>query len=154
MGKKKIIKQTQEDVLRETETQEELQKKAVQAAGKSTGKRNVLIAKVIIRATYNNVAICLTDINGGVLAWGTSGALGFKGPKKATPFAASKVAETISEKAFKLGVKDLHILVRGVGSGRDAAIRLFGARGFNILSIKDVTPVPHNGCRAPKPRRV
>ncbi len=153
MGKKKIIKQTQEEALKETETQAELQKKAVQSPAKS-GKKSVSIAKVIVRATYNNVVISLTDTSGNMLAWSTSGSLGFKGPKKSTPFAASKVAETISEKAAKIGVRDLYVSVKGVGSGRDAAVRLFGARGFNILSIKDITPIPHNGCRPPKPRRV
>jgi len=153
MGKKKIIKQTQEEALKETETQAELQKKAIQSPANSS-KRSVSIAKVIVRATYNNVVISLTDTSGNMLAWSTSGSLGFKGPKKATPFASSKVAETIAEKASKIGIRDLHVSVKGVGSGRDAAVRLFGARGFNILSIKVITPIPHNGCRPPKPRRV
>jgi len=154
MGKKKVIKQTQEEILKETETREETQKQSAKKSTEKMGNIKVIEAKVFIQATYNNVMITITDSNGNVLAWGTSGSLGFKGPKKATPFAASKVAETLVEKIKKIGIRDLCILVNGIGSGRESAIRVFGARGFNILSIKDTTPIPHNGCRPRKPRRV
>lgn len=154
MGKKKVIKQTQEEVLKETETREETQKQSIKKAVEKTRGVKVVEAKVFIQATYNNVMITITDLGGNVLAWGTSGSLGFKGPKKATPFAASKVAETLVEKIKKIGIRDLYILINGIGSGRESAIRVFGARGFNILSIKDTTPIPHNGCRPRKPRRV
>lgn len=154
MGKKKIIKQTTEEVLKETEAQEETQKKATETIGKTSGKKTVLRGRVYIQATYNNVLISIMDVSGNLLAMTSSGALGFKGPKKATPFAASKVAESLIEKMQKIGLKDLYIFVKGVGSGRESAIRLFGSRGFNIISIKDITPMPHNGCRPRKPRRV
>lgn len=154
MGKKKIVKQTQEEILRETERQEAIQRRALQAAEKVKSKKKVEAGKVYIQSTYNNTLISVTDLKGNVLVQGSAGALGFKGPKKATPFAASKVAEAVSEKLKKFNLKDLDILVKGIGSGRDAAIRAFGARGFNIQSIKDITPIPHNGCRPPKVRRV
>lgn len=153
MGKKKVIKQTEADVLKETEAREAVEKKVVQTAEKIKA-RAVLIGRVYIQATYNNVIISITDMNGNLLAIGSAGALGFKGPKKSTPFAASRVAEALVEKANKFGLKNLHISVKGVGSGREAAIRVFGSRGFNILSIKDITPIPHNGCRPRKVRRV
>ena len=98
--------------------------------------------------------ITLTDPQGNVLGWTSAGAIGFKGTKKATPFAASKVAENISQTAKKNGIERIEILVRGIGSGRESAIRSLAARGFDIISIKDITPVPHNGCRPPKVRRV
>jgi small subunit ribosomal protein S11 len=96
----------------------------------------------------------LTDKNGNALGWVSSGGIGFKGSKKATPFAASKVAENVSVIAKKFGIDKLSIYVKGIGSGRESAIRSFAARGFDILSIRDETPIPHNGCRPQKTRRV
>ena len=109
---------------------------------------------VYIQATYNNTIITICDLNGNVLAWASSGNLGFKGPRKATPFAASKVAETVIEKVRKVGMEDVSVFVRGIGSGRESAIRSIASRGLNIVFIKDMTPVPHNGCRSKKVRRV
>ena len=154
MGKKKIIRQTEAEVLKETEMQEELQKKIVQTVEVGGKKRIITAGRVYIQASYNNVMISITDTSGNLLAASSSGAMGFKGPKKATPFAASKVAENLIEKVQKYGLKDLHIFVKGVGSGREAAVRVFAARGFNLLAIRDITPIPHNGCRPRKPRRV
>jgi small subunit ribosomal protein S11 len=110
--------------------------------------------KAFIHATYNNTIVTLADINGNVIAWSSAGANGFKGPKKATPYAASVVVKDLAEKAEPYGVKEVNVYVTGVGQGRDGAIRALNAHGISILSIKDVTPVPHNGCRAPRPRRV
>lgn len=107
-----------------------------------------------VHATYNNTKAVVASPNGGTIAWSSSGSLGFKGAKKGTPFAAAKVGEIVGEKASALGMKDAHVVVKGVGSGRESAIRGFSSKGINILSIKDMTPVPHNGPRAPKPRRV
>lgn len=152
MGKKKIIKQTEEELLKEKDTLEATQKKS---ANKSASKsKHIEKGQAHIHSSYNNIILTLTDMKGNVLAWSSSGSLGFRGPKKATPFAASKVVETAAEKVSKIGLKQLSVLVRGIGSGREAAIRSLAARGFDIISIKDVTPVPHNGCRPPKPRRV
>lgn len=107
-----------------------------------------------ILSTYNNTLISLTDTSGGSVIHSSSGALGFKGAKKGTPFAAAKVAELVSEKAKMAGLKEANVVVKGVGAGRESAIRTFAAQGFIINNIKDVTPVPHNGPKRKKPRRV
>lgn len=117
-------------------------------------KKKTLKATVNVNSTYNNTMLSLSDPDGKVMAWSSSGALGFKGAKKGTPYAAGKIAEVISEKAEMSGVKDLDIVICGVGSGRESAIRVFIAKGFNILSIEDRTPVPFNGPKPKKPRRV
>ncbi|MEA3293038.1 MAG: 30S ribosomal protein S11 [Patescibacteria group bacterium] len=109
---------------------------------------------IYIYSSYNNTMISLADLNGNILSWTSAGAIGFKGTKKATPFAASKAAETLFESARKRGIEKANIIVKGIGSGRDSAIRSLIAHGLDILSIKDITPIPHNGCRPPKVRRV
>ncbi|MEK7615021.1 MAG: 30S ribosomal protein S11 [Patescibacteria group bacterium] len=116
--------------------------------------RQVSQGCVYIQATYNNTIITLTDLNGNTLAWSSAGHCGFKGPKKATPYAASVIVKDAAERVKETGLKEVNVLVTGVGSGRDAAVRALNANGFNVLSIKDLTPLPHNGCRSPKPRRV
>lgn len=110
--------------------------------------------RAYIQATYNNTIVALTDQNGNTLAVGSSGQLGFKGPKKSTPFAASVVVRDVVNKVREYGLQYVSVYVKGVGSGRESAVRALNANGLNILSIKDVTPVPHNGCRKKKPRRV
>lgn len=116
--------------------------------------RHVPIGRAYIQATYNNTIVTLTDQNGNVLSWSSSGGCGFKGPKKATPYAAGIVVKNAADKVIDYGLKELSVFVKGVGSGREAAVRALNANGFNILGIKDTTPIPHNGCRQPKPRRV
>ncbi len=111
-------------------------------------------ARIYVKASYNNTVVTVTDMKGGVLAWATAGSLGFNGPKKATPFASSKVVATLTEKLKTKKITDLEMFVRGVGGGRDSALRSFVAQGFNVTAIKDVTPVPHNGPRPKKVRRV
>ena len=149
MGKKKVIKQTQEEALRETEA---IEKKMVKAVGGSA--RRFDKGRVYISASYNNTIVTVTDEKGNVVSWASAGSLGFHGPKKATPYAASKTVETLMEKVKKAGLHDVDVFVKGVGSGRESAVRAFAANGLNIFSIKDVTPVPHNGCRPRKVRRV
>jgi small subunit ribosomal protein S11 len=107
-----------------------------------------------IKATFNNTNITLTDLNGNVIAWSTAGALGFKGSRKSTPFAAGQAAEKAAREALDLGLKSVRVEVKGPGSGRESAIRSLGVAGLEVTSIKDVTPIPHNGCRPPKRRRV
>lgn len=107
-----------------------------------------------IKATFNNTIISIVDPNGGVVAWSSAGAVGFKGTKKGTPFAASSAAEAAARKALESGVREVNVLVKGPGSGRETAIRSLQSAGLEINSIKDVTPIPHNGCRPPKRRRV
>lgn len=116
--------------------------------------RHVPSGRAYVQATYNNTIVTLTDPNGNVLSWSSSGLCGFKGPKKATPYAAGLVVKNAAEKAADYGLQEVNVLVKGVGSGREAAVRALNANGLNVLSIKDMTPIPHNGCRAPKPRRV
>jgi small subunit ribosomal protein S11 len=117
-------------------------------------KRQVSKGQAHIKCTYNNTIVMISDINGGMLAWSSSGLLGFKGAKKATPYAATQVVQDLAEKIKKYGVQELEVFVQGVGSGRESAIRSLANRGFELVSIKDVTPIPHNGCRPKKPRRV
>ena len=107
-----------------------------------------------IKATFNNTNITLTDLNGNVIAWSTAGALGFKGSRKSTPFAAGQAAEKAARQALDLGLKSVRVEVKGPGSGRESAIRSLGVAGLEVTSIKDVTSIPHNGCRPPKRRRV
>jgi small subunit ribosomal protein S11 len=117
-------------------------------------KKQIQKGKANIKCTYNNTIVSITDLNGNVLGWATSGLLGFKGAKKATPYAATQVVGNVAEKVKKYGVQELEVYVRGVGSGREASIRALANRGFELVLIKDKTPVPHNGCRPKKPRRV
>ncbi|MBL8989770.1 MAG: 30S ribosomal protein S11 [Gemmatimonadales bacterium] len=107
-----------------------------------------------ISATFNNTIITITDSRGNTVAWGTSGKAGFKGSKKSTPFAATVAAEAVGREAMNLGVRRVHVLVQGPGSGRESAVQALASAGLRVVSIKDVTPIPHNGCRPPKKRRV
>jgi len=152
MGKKRIIQKTEKELLEEREKIEAAVKKEPKTEVPVSGK--VKEAKLYIVSSYNNTTITLTDLAGNVLAWTSAGAIGFKGTKKATPFAASKVAEAMAQTIKKLGIQKITALVKGIGSGRESAIRSLASRGFDIVSITDITPVPHNGCRPPKARRV
>lgn len=151
MGKKRIIQKTEEELLKEREKVEAAVKKEIKIEA-PPGK--IKEGKVYISSSYNNTIITLTDQQGNVIAWASAGSIGFKGTKKATPFAASKVAETIAQAIKKLGIQKLTVLIKGIGSGRESAIRSLAARDLDIVSITDVTPIPHNGCRPPKVRRV
>lgn len=116
--------------------------------------RNIPKARAYIYATYNNTILTITDDDGRVVAYSSSGKAGFIGPKKATPHAAGVVVRTVFEKIKDLGIKELKIFVKGVGTGRDSALRALSGLGFNVVSVKDITPIPHNGCRPAKTRRV
>ena len=126
----------------------------VKRGGKKKTVRQVRSGNAYIQATYNNTMITFTDLNGNALGQSSAGENGFKGPKKSTPFAATMIVKKAADKIKATGLKDVHVLVKGVGSGRESAIRALNANGLNVLSIKDVTPIPHNGCRRKKPRRV
>ena len=123
-------------------------------ARKKKAVRQVSQGCAYIQASYNNTILTLTDLNGNTLAWSSAGNCGFKGPKKATPYAASLIVKSAAEKVKGSGLKELNVFVNGVGSGRDSAVRALNANGFHVLAIKDITPLPHNGCRPSKPRRV
>lgn len=144
MGKKRIVKKNSS---------------GVDSALKARSLAKVMKKKIVegmlyVESTYNNTRLSLTDREGNVLAWSSSGSLGFKGAKKGTPFAASKIGELIGEKAQQAGLKEVAVVVKGVGSGRESAIRGFSTFGVEIVSIIDKTPVPHNGPKARKPRHV
>ncbi|HXX52968.1 MAG TPA: 30S ribosomal protein S11 [Thermodesulfovibrionales bacterium] len=117
-------------------------------------KKNIHTGSAHIQATFNNTIVSITDQTGNVVAWSSSGSLGFKGSRKGTPYAAQMAAEAAAKKAMDFGMKQLDVFVKGPGAGRESAIRALQAAGLDINLIKDVTPVPHNGCRPPKRRRV
>jgi len=121
---------------------------------KSKNRKKLNTGVLHIQSTYNNTRVSLSDLEGNLFFTSSAGSLGFKGAKKGTPFAAAKVGEVVGELALGVGLKDVYISVNGVGAGRESAIRSFTGKGFEILSIKDVTPVPHNGPKARKPRSV
>lgn len=146
MGKKRIIQKSGD--IREGAEKEE------HAPRGGLVRRRVARGAAYILATYNNTKITLTDEAGGVIAWSSAGSLGFSGAKKATPFAAARVAETVAEKAKRFGMQEIAVFVKGVGSGRDSAIRALANHGLHPVFIKDVTPIPHNGPRPKKVRRV
>ncbi|MEA3249634.1 MAG: 30S ribosomal protein S11 [Patescibacteria group bacterium] len=122
--------------------------------GKKRAIRNVSTGRCYIQATYNNTIVTLTDPNGNVLGWSSAGVCGFRGPKKSTPYAAGIIVRDAAEKVKDTGLREVAVFVRGIGSGREAAVRALHANGINVMGIKDVTPIPHNGCRARKPRRI
>lgn len=134
----------------------ESDKKAVEAPAKKIKKikRQITKGRANIKCTYNNTIVSISDLNGNILAWSSSGLLGFKGAKKATPYAATQVVNTLSEKVKKYGLRELEVYVKGVGSGRESSIRALSNNDFDLVLIKDETPIPHNGCRPKKPRRV
>jgi len=131
----------------------------VKQVKKANKKKKKIIKKVshgraYIQATFNNTIISVTDQNGDVLGWASAGMVGFKGPKKATPYAAGQVVKKVVEALEPHGVKEVNVFVKGIGAGREGAIRAFNANGLQVLSVKDTTPIPHNGCRPRKRRRV
>lgn len=144
MGKKRIA----------TKAGRQLDKGLKARALSKTSKKKLANGTVHVQASYNNTRVSLTDKTGNLYATSSSGALGFKGAKKGTPFAAAQVGDLIAEKATLIGVKEVDVIVKGVGAGREAAIRAFANNGIQISSIKDATPIPHNGVRPPKARKV
>lgn len=117
-------------------------------------KKTVYEAKVYIQATFNNTIVTITDLKGNTVSWASAGGLGFRGAKKSTPYAAQTTAETAAKKAMDFGLREVHVFVKGPGVGRESAIRSLGALGLQVRSIRDITPIPHNGCRPRKSRRV
>jgi small subunit ribosomal protein S11 len=121
---------------------------------KRKDKKTVFEGNVYIQATFNNTIVTITDLKGNALSWCSAGSLGFKGAKKSTPFAAQSTAETATSRAKDFGLKEVNVFVKGPGVGRESAIRSLGAMGLRVKSINDITPIPHNGCRPRKTRRV
>lgn len=129
-------------------------KKARAARGKRRERKMVPRGLAFVQSTFNNTLVTLTDPQGNVLSWGSAGATGFKGSRKSTPYAAQITSEGAARRAIEHGLRQVEVFVKGPGAGREAAIRALQANGIQVLSISDVTPIPHNGCRAPKRRRV
>ena len=146
MGKKRVITKSGEDLSKIEEKRTASQAK--------TSNTQLEKGRVYIIASYNNTLVSLTKLNGELIAWSSAGSLGFKGPKKATPFAASKVIEALLQKVQKSGLKTVEVYVKGIGGGRESSIRTLASHGVDIDLIKDVTPIPHNGPKPPKMRRV
>lgn len=144
MGKKRIIRKTGGSV------DQGLKSRSLARVS----KKNIASGTLYIQATYNNTKVMLADKSGNAVTWSSSGSLGFSGAKKGTPFAAAKVGEIVGEKATMIGVKDVDVVIRGVGAGRESALRAFASKGIEITRIADDTPVPHNGPRPRKPRRI
>lgn len=142
MGKKRIVKKGSEDSAQKG------------AASKKLSRRKLETGILYVQSTFNNTKLLLTDEKGNAICSASSGSLGFKGAKKGTPFAAAKAAETLIEKAELMGLKKIHVVVKGVGAGRESSIRGFISKGIQLLSVVDKTPVPHNGPKPKKPRRV
>ncbi|MEK7340687.1 MAG: 30S ribosomal protein S11 [Candidatus Binatota bacterium] len=139
---------------KKVEGQEEAKPAEKAAARKKRGKKNISEGIVHIHSTFNNTIVTITDFQGNVVSWSSAGTMGFKGSRKGTPFAAQQAADNAAKKAMDHGVRSVQVFVRGPGAGRESALRSLQAAGFNISLIKDVTPIPHNGCRPPKRRRV
>jgi small subunit ribosomal protein S11 len=137
-----------------TDKNPEAKKTVAAPKRKSTKKRFVSHGHAYIQATYNNTIISITDPTGNVISWSSAGHMGFKGPKKATPYAASIIVREALDKAKVMGLRTVDVFIKGVGAGREGAIRAINANNISIMSIKDITPIPHNGCRPPKIRRV
>ena len=129
-------------------------KQVAKKSNKRRAKKNIDRGQAHIQASFNNTIVTLTDMEGNAISWASAGGLGFRGSKKSTPYAAQMAAETAAKAALPHGLKTVEVMVKGPGSGREAAIRALQAGGLEVVSIKDVTPVPHNGCRPPKRRRV
>ena len=149
MGKVKIAKKEGE-----AEVKKEGEAAVAKEAKVKTSKKRVESGILFVQSTYNNTKVLLADSKGNALAASSAGALGFRGAKKGTPFAAAKIGEVLCAKAAEFGIKEVAVVINGTGSGRESAVRSFTSKGINISSIKDVTPVPHNGPKPKKPRRV
>lgn len=151
MGKKHVVEVSAEELIKEKEKVDSALRKEVKVKADAKGIRE---GRIYISSSYNNTLITLTNERGQALAWKSAGSVGFKGTKKSTSFAASRVAEAVANICKKLGIEKIGILVKGVGAGRESAVRTLVNQGLDVISIKDVTPIPHNGCRPKKVRRV
>lgn len=147
MGKKRIITKSGEDISK-------IEEKMAGVSKKGAKINQIERDRIYINVSYNNTIISVSDLKGNIIATSSAGALGFKGPKKATPFAASKVVAALAEKMKKIGLKKVEVYIKGIGGGRKSAIHSLANQGLDIDLIKDVTPLPHNGPKPPKPRRI
>lgn len=145
-----MTKQNEEQAI----NQDQLITEPSRKSGHGKKRKHVTRGRVYIQASYNNTVISFTDQYGNTLVQSSAGRCGFKGPKKSTPYAASVIVRDATDRVRDVGLKDIDVFLNGIGSGREGAVRALNAQGFNLLSIKDTTPIPHNGCRPKKPRRM
>ena len=151
---KPVRHKTAEDILREADEEQPVAAAKAKKKGKGKGQKHVPVGIAHIRATFNNTVVAISDVRGNVIAWRTAGRCGFKGSRKSTAFAATMVAQETAREAIGYGLNEIEVRVQGPGAGRESAIRALQAAGLTITAIQDTTPVPHNGCRPPKRRRV
>jgi small subunit ribosomal protein S11 len=149
-----VLEELPEEIKKKLEKQKANRQTMKGKKKKKTTEKRVTSGKAFINSTYNNTIVTLTDTVGNVLSWANAGLAGFKGPKKSTPYAAQIITRIAVEKAKEYGLAEVKVFVKGVGTGRESAVRALNANGLNITYIKDITPLPHNGCRSRKPRRV
>ncbi|MDD4271809.1 MAG: 30S ribosomal protein S11 [Patescibacteria group bacterium] len=149
-----MVEELPEEIRKKLEKSKEDRKTNKKKGRKKKTDKRVPVGVAHVKATYNNTIVALTDLSGNVLSWSSAGMAGFKGPKKSTPYAAQIITRIAVEKAKEYGLNEVSVMVKGVGTGRESAIRALNANGLIITSIKDITPIPHNGCRPKKPRRV
>lgn len=143
-----------EEIRKKLEKSKEDRKTNKKKGRKKKADKKIPVGVAHIKATYNNTIVALSDLSGNIISWASAGMAGFKGPKKSTPYAAQIITRIAVEKAREYGLNEVSVMVKGVGTGRESAIRALNANGLTITSIKDITPIPHNGCRPKKPRRV
>jgi len=149
-----MVEELPEEIKKKLEKSKEDRKVSKKKARKKKIDKRIPVGVAHVKATYNNTIVALTDLSGNVISWASAGMAGFKGPKKSTPYAAQIITRIAVEKAKECGLIEVSVVVKGVGTGRESAIRALNANGLIITSIKDITPIPHNGCRPKKPRRV
>lgn len=148
------LEELPDDIKKKLEKNKAERKEKVKKKKKSKSNIRVKAGNAYIKASYNNTIVTITDINGNVISWASAGVAGFKGAKKSTPYAAQIITRIAVGKAREMGLEEVNVFVSGVGTGRESAVRALNANGLNVTAIKDITPIPHNGCRAKKPRRV
>lgn len=149
-----MVEELPEEIRKKLEKSKEDRKVNKKKGRKKKVDKKVPVGVAHVKATYNNTIVALSDLSGNVISWASAGMAGFKGPKKSTPYAAQIITRIAVEKAKEFGLSEVSVMVKGVGTGRESAIRALNANGLIITSIKDITPIPHNGCRPKKPRRV
>ena len=154
MAKDDEVAETKEKKAEARPEEKAVEKAGDKAARKKKSRKNVAEGVVHIHSTFNNTIVTITDYQGNVISWSSAGTVGFKGSRKGTPFAAQQAAESAAKKAMDHGLRSVQVFVRGPGAGRESALRSLQSVGFHVSLIKDVTPIPHNGCRPPKRRRV
>lgn len=149
-----MVEELPEEIRKKLEKSKEDRKVNKKKGRKKKVDKKIPVGVAHVKATYNNTIVALTDLSGNVISWASAGMAGFKGPKKSTPYAAQIITRIAVEKAKESGLTEVSVMVKGVGTGRESAIRALNANGLIVTSIKDITPIPHNGCRPKKPRRV